>query len=121
MVSAFGVIAILAVSVQVVILVALHALPTGYHPVRDAISDFGVGRYSGYFWAQLVAGALACAFVAFALADLHPYAPTLVVALLFANAVARLLMPAFPTDQSGNRFESVKVTVISIEVVRLAK
>ena len=111
MVSAFGVIAIVAVSVQVVILVALHALPTGYHPVRDAISDYGVGRYRGYFWAQLVAGALACAFVAFALADLHPYAPTVVVALLLANTVARLLMPAFSTDQSGNRFGSAKGTV----------
>jgi hypothetical protein len=111
MVSTFGVIAILAVSVQVLILVVLHALPTGYHPVRDAISDYGVGRYRGYFWAQLVAGALACAFVAFALADLHPYAPTVVVVLLLANAAARLLMPAFPTDQSGNRFKSVKGTV----------
>jgi hypothetical protein len=111
MASAFGVIAIVAVSVQVVILVALHALPTGYHPVRDAISDYGIGRYRGYFWAELVAGALACAFVAFALADLHPYAPTVVVALLLANTVARLLMPAFPTDQSGNRFGSAKGTV----------
>jgi hypothetical protein len=111
MVSTFGVIAILAVSVQVLILVVLHALPTGYHPVRDAISDYGVGRYRGYFWAQLAAGALACAFVAFALADLHPYAPTGVVVLLLANAAARLLMPAFPTDQSGNRFKSVKGTV----------
>jgi hypothetical protein len=111
MVSALGVIAILAVSVQVVVLAGLHALPTGYHPVRDAISDYGVGRYRGYFWAQLVAGALACAFVAFALADLHPYVPTAVVALLLVNAVARLVMPAFPTDQSGSRFGSVKGTV----------
>jgi hypothetical protein len=76
MVSAFGVLAVLAVSFQVVILASLRASPTGYHPVRDAISDYGVGRYRGYFWAQLTAGALACAFVAFALADLHPYAPT---------------------------------------------
>ena len=96
MVSTFGVIVILAVSVQVLILVVLHALPTGYHPVRDAISDYGVGRYRGYFWAQLAAGALACAFVAFALADLHPYAPTVVVVLLLANAAARLLYASVP-------------------------
>jgi len=111
MVKAFGVIALIAVSAQLGILIALHLLPTKYDPVHDAISDYGVGEYRGYFWAQLVAGALACASVAVALTGLHPYVPTVVVVLLLANAAARLLMPAFPTDQSGNRFETVKGTV----------
>jgi uncharacterized protein DUF998 len=82
-------------------------LPTKYDPVRDAISDYGVGDYRRYFWAQLAAGALACICIAVALTGLHPYVPTLVVVLLLANAAARLLMPAFPTDQSGNRFGTV--------------
>jgi hypothetical protein len=103
--------ALVAVVVQFLILVTLHMLPTGYRPVRDAISDYGVGRYRGYFWAQLVAGALACSGVALALSQLHSYVPSLVVSLLFANAVARFLMPAFPTDQSGGRFKTVKGTV----------
>jgi Protein of unknown function (DUF998) len=111
MVDTFSVIALLAVSAQLGLLVALHGLPTKYDPIRDAISDYGVGVYRGWFWAQLVAGAAACTSVAIALAGLHPYAPTVVVVLLFANAAARLLMPAFPTDQSGNRFETVKGTI----------
>jgi len=111
MVDAFGVIALIAVSAQLAVLVALHVLPTKYDPVRDAISDYGVGDYRRYFWAQLMAGALACACVAVALTGLQPYVPTIVVVLLLANAAARLLMPAFPTDQNGNRFETVKGTI----------
>jgi hypothetical protein len=111
MVKTFSVIAILAVSVQVVVLATLHVLPTGYDPVRDAISDYGVGRYRGYFWAQLVAGGVACIGVALAMAGLPRYVPTFVIAMLLANAAARFAMPAFPTDQSGNRFETVRGTV----------
>ena len=54
---------------------------------------------------------MACTCLAVALTGLHPYLPTLVVVLLLANAAARLLMPAFRTDQSGNRFETVKGTI----------
>jgi hypothetical protein len=46
-----------------------------------------------------------------ALADLHTYVPTFVVAMLLANGASRILMPAFPTDQSGNRFETIKFRV----------
>jgi Protein of unknown function (DUF998) len=99
------------VSAQAIILVTLHLLPTGYDPVRDAISDYGVGRYRVYFWAQLAGGAVACACLALALAELHPFVPTFVVTALLLNAVARLLMPAFPTDQSGGRFKTFKGTV----------
>jgi hypothetical protein len=121
MVDTFSVIALLAVSAQLGLLVALHVLPTKYDPVRDAISDYGVGDYRGWFWAQLVAGAVACTSVAIALTGLHPYAPTVVVVLLFANAAARLSMPAFPTDQSGNRFETVKGTIhMALAVVAFA-
>ena len=91
-----------------VLLVTLHALPTGYHPVHDAISDYGVGRYRADFAAQLFAGALACAAIAVAFARFHPYAPTFVVAALLLNAVACVSMPAFPTDQSGGRFATAK-------------
>jgi hypothetical protein len=63
------------------------------------------------FWAQLAAGAVSCSCIAVALTGFHPYVPALVVVLLLANAAARLLMPAFPTDQSGNRFATVRGTV----------
>jgi hypothetical protein len=111
MVVTFGVLAVLAVSVQVLVLAVLHRLPTGYEPIRDAISDYGVGRYRKYFAAQLIAGALACACVAVAFGSLHPYVPTFVVAALLVNAGARFLMPAFPTDQAGSRFRTVKGSI----------
>ena len=43
--EAFSIAAALATAVQAVALIALHLLPTGYNPVRDAVSDYGVGRY----------------------------------------------------------------------------
>lgn len=45
--EAFSIIAALATVVQAVALVVLHLLPTGYDPVRDAVSDYGVGPYRG--------------------------------------------------------------------------
>jgi hypothetical protein len=105
-VRTFGVIALLAVFVQAVLLITLHLLPTKYDSVHDAISDYGVGDFRRYFWAQLVAGGTACVAVGLSLASLHPYVPTFAVAMLFANGAARFLMPAFPTDQSGSRFQT---------------
>jgi hypothetical protein len=43
--EAFGIVAALATTVQAVALIVLHLLPTGYNPVRDAVSDYGVGPH----------------------------------------------------------------------------
>jgi hypothetical protein len=43
MMDASGVIAALATGVQAVALIMLHLLPAGNNPVRDAVSDYGVG------------------------------------------------------------------------------
>jgi hypothetical protein len=109
-VRAFGVVALVAVALQAVLLVTLHVLPTKYDPVHDAISDYGVGEYRGYFWAQLVAGGSACIALALSLGSLHPYVPRLAVVMLVANGAARFLMPAFPTDQAGSRFQTARGT-----------
>jgi Protein of unknown function (DUF998) len=93
-------------AVQVVALITLHVLPTGYDPVRDAVSDYGVGTFRGWFWLQAFAGGLACLFLAIALAQLHPYTPAQAVVALIVTAVARLLIPFFATDQGGNRFRT---------------
>ena len=37
--EAFSIVAALATAVQATALVMLHLLPTGYNPVRDAVSD----------------------------------------------------------------------------------
>jgi Protein of unknown function (DUF998) len=86
-------------------------LPTGYNPVRDAVSDYGVGRYRAWFWAQAVAGGVAGLALAIALAETTPSVPTLVIAMLVISAVARFLIPVFATDQHGSRFQTVHGTI----------
>ena len=56
-VQAVSIVAALATAAQTAALIALHLLRTGYNPVRDAVSDYGIGRYRGWFWAQALAGA----------------------------------------------------------------
>ena len=74
---------------------------TGYNPVRDAVSDYGVGPYRGWFWLQAVAGGVGCLALGIALAQLHPFTPTQVVVALIVTAGSRLFIPFFATDQGG--------------------
>jgi hypothetical protein len=104
--EALSIIAAIFAAVQLGALIVLHVLPTGYDPVRDAVSDYGVGRYRGWFWTQAVAGGLACLFLAIALDQLHLFTPTQVVVALIVTAAARFLVPFFATDQGGNRFQT---------------
>ncbi len=92
-------------------MITLHLLPTGYNPRRDAVSDYGVGQYRGWFWAQALAGGVAGLALAIALAETTPSIPTLVVAMLLISVVARFLIPLFPTDQNGSRFQTVPGTI----------
>ncbi len=102
----FSILAALATALQAVALIALHLLPTGYNPVRDAVSDYGVGPYRGWFWLQAIAGGVGCLALGIGLARLHPFtAPQAVVALII-TAAARFLIPVFATDQHGSRFQT---------------
>jgi hypothetical protein len=111
MVETFAIIAAIFAAIQIAALVALHVLPTGYDPVRDAVSDYGVGPYRSWFWLQAVAGGVACLALAIALSRLHPFTPTQVVGALIVTAVARFLIPFFATDQGGSRFQTAHGTV----------
>ena len=62
------------------------AVPLSGDRFRDAISDYGVGPYRGWFRLQVVAGGLACLFLAIALAQLHPFTPAQVVVALIVTA-----------------------------------
>jgi hypothetical membrane protein len=104
-------VAIVATAVQTIALVALHLVRTGYNPRVDAVSDYGIGRYRGLFWAQAVAGGVAGFALAIALSDARPSIPSLVIAMLVISGIARLLIPVFPTDQNGNRFQTVRGTI----------
>lgn len=81
-------------------LVYLHLVPTGYSPLRNAVSEYGVGRYAGWYRAQTTATAFAAIALAVALGG-----PGEVLVLLSVLAAARLLIGWFPTDtiQVGER------------------
>jgi len=106
LVETLSIIAALFTAVQTAALIVLHVLPTGYDPIRDAVSDYGVGPYRAWFWLQAVAGGLACLALGIALARLHPFTPTQVVVALIVTAVARFLIPFFTTDQGDGRFQT---------------
>ena len=89
----------------------MHLLSTGYNPKLDAVSDYGIGRYRGVFWTQTLAGAVACFALAIALGDAKPSMPTLAIVLLVIAGIARLLIPVFPTDQNGSRFQTAHGTI----------
>jgi hypothetical protein len=116
-IEAFSIIAAIFVAVQTVALIALHFLPTGYDPVRDAVSDYGVGPYRGWFWLQVMAGGLACLALAIALVKLSPFTPTQVVVALIITAVSRFLVPFFATDQGESRFQTLHGTIHMILAV----
>ena len=72
----------------------LHAAPTGYSFRRNAVSEYGIGRYAWGYRAQVALAALAAVCLAAAL----PSHPVLQVALLLVFAAARLAIAFFPTD-----------------------
>jgi Protein of unknown function (DUF998) len=111
MVETLAVIAAVAMAISAGSLVALHVLPTGYSPIRDAVSDYAIGRHRGLFWLFVVAGAASGFALAIALARSAPTKPTLTIAMLLLSGAARLLIPLFPTDQGGGRFQTRKGTI----------
>ncbi len=54
---------------------------------------------------------MACFALAIALADAKPSMPGLAILLLVIAGIARLLIPVFPTDQNGSRFQTARGTI----------
>src|SRR5579884_3017241 len=78
-------------------LVYLHLAPTGYSPLRNAVSEYGVGRYAR--WYGLQAGLAGIAAICLAVALGHPRR---VATLLSVLAAARLAIGWFPTDGTAS-------------------
>lgn len=98
MVTALALLAGVATLACLSALVWVHLRPTGYDPLRDAVSNYGVGPSSAFYRAQTAAMALAAIFTAAALAKAIDPAPTRAIVLLLVFAAARLAIPWFPTD-----------------------
>jgi hypothetical protein len=118
-VETLSIVAAAAMAVGTAALVVLHLLPTGYDPIHDAVSDYAIGRYRAWFWLFAASGAVSGLALAIALARSHPSKPTLAVAMLLLSAGARFLLPLFPTDQSGSRFQTVRGTVHMVLAVAI--
>jgi Protein of unknown function (DUF998) len=76
----------------------LHLAPTGYSPVRNAVSEYGVGAYARWYGAQAACAGVAALLLAVALANGVSPAPRRVIALLVVLAVARVAIGWFPVD-----------------------
>ncbi len=76
----------------------LHVARTGYSAVRNAVSEYGVGRYAPLYSAQAILMGVAALCLAVALKQPHR-----VVVLLVLFAIARILIGWFPTDLRGSR------------------
>lgn len=103
MTTALAIGAIAGTLVGLAALVRVHQLPTGYRPVSNAVSDYGVGRYAGYYRAQATAIGIAAALLAAALMLAVDPEPGRVIVLLLVFAAARIAIPSFPTDLDRSR------------------
>ncbi len=87
------------------IMAVLHVLPTGYDPVRHAVSDYGVGRYRSLFTVALYVSSIGVLTLAFALLRGvgSPPLPTRDLVYLLLIPLARIGMTLFPTSLEGQR------------------
>ena len=68
--------------------------PTGYSPLRNAVSEYGVGRFAWGYRAQVLFAATAAVCLG---VELHGRERK----LLFVFAAARAAIAAYPTDRPG--------------------
>lgn len=96
----YGSLALVLLMVGVASLVVLHVSPTGYSPVHDAVSNYGVGRYAWGYRTQVVTIGAAAGLEALAFArDATAGAAGIVWLLVYA--VSRVAIAWAPTDLPG--------------------
>lgn len=102
MTAAFAALALAATAAWALVLVDVHRRKTGYDPLRDAVSDYGVGAHRAWYRAQTACSALAAVCLLAALAS-GSSAPAWLLALLAVYAAARVAIPWYPTDLDRGR------------------
>ena len=93
-------------------LVALHALPTGFQPVRDPVSNYATGRFGYLYSIQAFSSGLTGAFLLAILLLLGVQLPLLGIIALGCYAISRLLIVGFPTDVGTSRTSTGRVHVV---------
>jgi hypothetical protein len=79
-------------------LIALHLLPTGFHPIHDPVSNYGTSLYGYLYRLQAFASGIcgACLLAVFAGTSIP--LPFWGIAALGCYSVSRMLIIFFPTD-----------------------
>jgi hypothetical protein len=94
--SVFGTLILLFIGISTGCLVYLHLLPTGLHPLRNAVSEYGAGRFHFWYQAMCVNQAIAAFLTAAALATKVTPAPFATDAALIVLGLARLVISQAP-------------------------
>lgn len=94
--SVFGVLILLFVGISTGCLIYLHLLPTGLNPLRNAVSEYGAGRFRFWYQAMCVNQAIAAFLMAAALATKVTPAPLETDAALIVLGLARLVISQVP-------------------------
>lgn len=82
-------------------LIVVHLLPTGLNPLRDPVSQYGITRYRGWYWAAAGGAAVAGVGGALFFSLIDTVIAKVTVILLVGFFVARALIGFFPMDEPG--------------------
>ena len=102
MTEALAIAAAVSFAAALVVLVRLHFLPTRRDPVRDAVSDYGVGPHHRNYRVMVVLLGLGGGLLTAALARAG-HAGNVGLAWLAAYSASRLAISGFMTDLPGQR------------------
>lgn len=92
----FGALILLFVVISIGCLVYLHLLPTGLNPLRNAVSEYGAGRFRFWYQAMCVSQAITAFLTAATLATKVTPAPFETDAALIVLGLARLVISQAP-------------------------
>ncbi len=79
-------------------LIALHFLPTGYHPIPDAVSNYAVSRYGSLYGLQAFSSGISGLCLLGLIAAPGAAMPLGGLVALGCYGLSRLLIVGFPTD-----------------------
>lgn len=92
--------AALCALLAVACLAILHELPTGLHPVRDAVSLYGAGPFARWYRLQVTAAGSGALLLVTACARTDAARPLPLLALAIYG-IARITIARYPTDTEG--------------------
>src|ERR1700683_919317 len=105
-----GALILLFIAISAGCLVYLHFLPTGLHPLRNAVSEYGAGRFRFWYQAMCVTQAIAAFLTAAAVATVVSPAPLTTDAALIVLGLARLVISQAPVVAAHNKRKTTSGT-----------